>query len=32
MASLSFDFLYLGTFAVAFASIGIFLSWRFLSR
>ena len=32
MASLSFDFLYLGTFAVAFASIGIFLSWRFISR
>ena len=32
MASLGFDFLYLGTFAVLFAAIGIVMSWRFLSR
>jgi ABC-2 type transport system permease protein len=32
MASLGFDFLYLGSFAVLFAVIGIVLSWRFLSK
>jgi len=32
MASLTFDFAYLGAFAVIFAVIGILLSWRFLTR
>jgi len=31
-SSLMFDFTYLGIFAVAFASIGIILSWRYLSK
>lgn len=32
MASLGFDFLYLGVFAVAMVVLGTFISWRFLSR
>ncbi len=32
MASLTFDFLYLGGFAVALLVIGTVVSWRFLSR
>lgn len=32
MASLSFDFLYLATFALLLTAIGIVMSWRFLSR
>jgi ABC-2 type transport system permease protein len=32
MASLAFDFLYLGTFAVALTVLGTVVSWRFLSR
>ena len=32
MASLSFDFLYLGSFAILFSFVGIVLSWRFLSK
>jgi ABC-2 type transport system permease protein len=32
MASLGFDFLYLGLFAVALTIIGAIVSWRFLSR
>lgn len=32
MANLAFDYLYLGAFAVILTSVGIFLSWRFLSR
>lgn len=31
-ASLQFDFLYLGAFAVAFSVIGIVMSWRLLSK
>jgi len=32
MASLAFDFLYLGTFAISLATVGIILSWKFLSK
>jgi ABC-2 type transport system permease protein len=32
MADLTFDFLYLGSFAIILASVGILMSWRFLSR
>ncbi len=32
MASLGFDFLYLGLFAVALTTLGTIVSWRFLSR
>ena len=32
MASLGFDFLYLGSFAVALTVLGTMVSWRFLSR
>src|SRR5579862_3674044 len=32
MASLGFDFLYLGSFAVAMLVLGTYISWRFLSR
>jgi ABC-2 type transport system permease protein len=32
MASLGFDFLYLGLFAVALMTIGTIVSWRYLSR
>jgi ABC-2 type transport system permease protein len=32
MASLAFDFLYLGTFAIALTVLGTVVSWRFLSR
>jgi ABC-2 type transport system permease protein len=32
MASLWFDFTYLGVFAAIFAVIGLFMSWRFLSK
>lgn len=32
MASLQFDFLYLGCFAVALTVLGMVISWRFLSR
>ena len=32
MASLGFDFLYLGAFAVALVILGTFVSWRFLSK
>jgi ABC-2 type transport system permease protein len=32
MASLGFDFLYLGAFAVALTVLGTVISWRFLSR
>lgn len=32
MASLQFDFLYLGSFAVALTVLGMVISWRFLSR
>ena len=31
-ASLGFDFLYLTAFAALFSGVGIFLSWRYLSR
>ncbi len=29
---LTFDFIYLGIFAVVFAALGLFMSWRFLSK
>ncbi len=32
MASLGFDFLYLGSFAVVLTVVGTIVSWRFLSR
>lgn len=32
MASLAFDFLYLGTFAIITTAIGIILSWHYLSK
>jgi ABC-2 type transport system permease protein len=32
MASLAFDFAYLGGFALALTALGMFISWRFLSR
>lgn len=32
MASLAFDFLYLGTFAILMTAIGIILSWHYLSK
>jgi len=32
MASLGFDFLYLGSFAVGMLILGTYISWRFLSR
>lgn len=32
MASLRFDFLYLGAFAVGLTALGMVVSWRFLSR
>jgi ABC-2 type transport system permease protein len=32
MASLTFDFAYLGGFAIALTALGMFISWRFLSR
>lgn len=32
MASLGFDFLYLGLFALGLTVIGAIVSWRFLSR
>ena len=32
MASLEFDFLYLVTFAVFFATLGSYLSWRYLAK
>jgi ABC-2 type transport system permease protein len=32
MNKLAFDFLYLGAFAVIFSTIGIVLSWRYLSK
>jgi ABC-2 type transport system permease protein len=32
MASVAFDFAYLGAFATVFASLGIYLSWRFLTK
>lgn len=32
LQQLTYDFLFLGVFAVVFSAIGIFLSWRYLSR
>ncbi|MGQ9782143.1 MAG: ABC transporter permease [Nitrososphaeria archaeon] len=32
MASLSFDFIYLGSFAIILSAVGIVMSWRFLSK
>jgi ABC-2 type transport system permease protein len=32
LPALMFDFLYLGAFAAVFASIGLMLSWRYLSK
>jgi len=32
MQQLIFDFTYLGVFAVVFSTIGILLSWRYLSK
>jgi ABC-2 type transport system permease protein len=32
MASLAFDFAYLGGFAIALTALGMFISWRFLSK
>ncbi|MEM3404416.1 MAG: ABC transporter permease [Nitrososphaeria archaeon] len=32
MANLAFDFLYLGAFAISLSTIGIILSWKFLSK
>ena len=32
MASLAFDFLYLGAFAVLLSALGIYMSWKFLTK
>lgn len=32
MANLAFDFTYIGGFAILFTSVGIIMSWRFLSK
>lgn len=32
MASLAFDFLYLGSFAIVTTTIGVILSWHYLSK